>query len=87
MNLVLVEWIDAHSSGNRWSHVEDLKHDCRPYNCKTVGYLISKKNGYIQLAGTVACSDDNEWDEKATGNMAIPIKCIRKTTILRRGRK
>ncbi len=83
MQLVLVEWVDSHSN-HRWQSLDEHKRDCNPLNCRTVGWLLEKKNGHVVIVSSLAGEDNDEINTSATGDLTIPMSAITKLTVLRK---
>lgn len=85
-DLVLVEWLDSHSSSG-WFSIDDLKNQCGEVHCSSSGWLLHKQNGYTLIVPHLV--RDLETDEPISGRgyLAIPTKAMTKTTILRKGKK
>lgn len=83
MQLVLIEWIDAHGRDG-WRALEDIQQSCRPLNCRSVGWLVAKKNGMTLLTPSLSGTDNNKIVTNGDGHMAIPNVCIKKITVLRK---
>lgn len=67
--LVLVEWIDTHSTPE-WDSLDNLTEKCRPMQCKSVGWLVAKQNGATLLVPHIAKTPPYSAD--GSGSMAIP---------------
>lgn len=82
MPLVLVEWDDAHGSGS-WMSLNEVAAKATPLKCRSVGWLVTKKNGHHVL--TTGLSGENSRVEVCgDGHMSIPNGMIRKVTVLRK---
>ena len=89
MKLVIIEWIDAHGGGS-WQGKADLEESCHGYRCRTVGWLICEKNGYVVTAANIldlAHKDMEDYTLRGGNSMSIPKKCITKMTVLSEKRK
>ena len=84
MKLVLVEWVDSHSSRDTWTGLDELKGKTRHLHCRTVGWIIEKNKQVLMLASSFSSSERNGEPAHASGDMAIPIEAIKKITILRK---
>lgn len=75
--LLCVEWDDA-SSVDCWQARERaVAEDCRPYRCRTVGFLIAENEKSVLLAQSLSQND------KVQGSFQIPRTQIRKRTVLK----
>lgn len=72
MKLVLIKWIDSHSA-NDWTNLKELKTNCKPIHCKSVGWLLSEENEHKLIVPHVA-GDAN--DSEGSGSMTIPNNVI-----------
>lgn len=82
MQLVLIEWKDAHGKDG-WASLDKLRESCRPLRIRSVGWLIAKQNGYTLLTAALSGEKDNVI-VNGDGHMAIPNCDIQKTTVLRK---
>jgi len=83
MKLVLIEWVDSYSSRG-WKPLNDLIDECEPLLCRSVGWLASEKNGSKLLVPHLSGENSNSIITYGSGNITIPAKAIRKTTVLRK---
>lgn len=87
MNLVVLEWIDAHSR-NQWTRIDEIRGDGTPLRCRSVGWELRRDKG---TAGhTTLCSSlSGEKNEGlvvfGSGDITIPNRCITKRTVIRGG--
>lgn len=84
MKLVLIEWIDSHS-GRGWQPVRDLERAAEPLYCRSVGWLVSEKNGCKVIVPHLSGERNAGTMVHGTGDLAIPAKAILKMKVLRRG--
>ena len=82
-SLLLVEWIDSHS-GRGWRPLDEIAEDCKPLYCRSVGWLVSNRNGMTMLAPHISGERNETIHVCGTGDIAIPNKMIQKVTVLRR---
>ena len=80
MKLVLIEWMDSHS-GRGWQELDKLKTAAKPLPCRSVGWLISERNGHKVIVPHLSGERDNPGE--GCGEMVIPTKVITKITVLR----
>jgi hypothetical protein len=83
MKLVLIEWLDSHSAFE-WEKLEELAKDCAPIRCRSVGWLVSEKNGHKLLVPHIAGENNPDYGPYGCGNITIPTGAITKITILRK---
>jgi len=57
MKLVLVEWLDACSTGEVWTTRRKLKKQ-KPCMVHTVGYLIADEPGFVTVVNSIVLEDD-----------------------------
>lgn len=82
--LVLIEWVDSHSSTQGWQSVREITDLLDgPSPCKSVGWLVSEKGGVKVLVPHIS-NDIDGVAPYGRGEIAIPNKCITKLTVLRR---
>lgn len=82
--LVLIEWEDSHS-GQGWRSLDEIKKECRPLYCRSVGWLVAEKNGckiivphlYHENQGIVAqgCNDISIPERSITELIVLAKKC------------
>lgn len=82
MKLLLVEWIDVHAS-NGWQSVDNLKESCAPLHCRSVGWLLHKKNGHVVIVPHLSGEKNGDIVVHGRGDLTIPEKAITKMTVLR----
>lgn len=75
--IVVIEWDDA-SAGGGWQHKDDRRQDCRPYRCRTAGFLIDETEHSVLLC--LNLSSNNKYSE----TMQIPKTQIRKRRVVAR---
>lgn len=81
MNLVLIEWIDSHSS-DTWRPIDTFEERAAPLPCRTVGWLVHKSKTMTVIVNSLAGGGDLQMN--ACGEMAIPNVCIQRVSVLRR---
>lgn len=74
--LVLVEWVDSHS-GRGWRDLDELEGHAQPLHCRSVGWVIAKKNGMLLLAASISGERNGNVQLCASGDIAIPSAAIR----------
>jgi hypothetical protein len=59
--IVIIKWVDAHSSASWYSQEEALRwfEDRNNYACENVGYLVSETKKGICLVGRIA--ENGDW--------------------------
>jgi hypothetical protein len=83
MPLMLIEWIDSHSSaGGGWSQLDDLKTAAIPMYCRSVGWLVAKENSHIVLVPHLCGASEENPDHCGKGELTIPMRCITRMTML-----
>lgn len=80
--LVLVEWIDSHS-GHAWRPMDDIADAVHPLHCRSVGWIVAKKNGTLVLAASISGEKNGDIRECGTCDIAIPTSAIQRTVTLR----
>ena len=80
--LLLIEWIDAHSTPG-WQSLDDLAESAEPLHCRSVGWLVSEKNGMVVLAPHISGEKNGNLRLFGSGNLAIPTKAIVRRIVLR----
>lgn len=85
MDLVLIEWVDAHSSDEGWTELEDLHRG--PMHCGSVGWLVGKKDGMTTIVSNLAGIKGSLPRPQGSAAMTIPTAWIKKLTVLRRHKK
>lgn len=83
MRLVLIEWLDAHS-GRGWQTMERLKNAAEPLYCRSVGWLVSDRNGCKVIVPHVSGEKNGTVSLTGCGDLTIPNKSIVKLTVLRK---
>ncbi len=83
MKLILVEWIDTHA-GRGWQSIDDLKDHCTPLSCRSVGWILAKRNGHIVIAPHLSGYDNDDIVTQGRGDLAIPEQMIKKMKVLQR---
>jgi len=82
--LVLIEWVDSHSSTDRWNRVSDLEGRAKLLNVVSAGFLIKQTKDVVMLvSGKYAKSHDEELVPWAHGDICIPRKAIKKIKVLK----
>jgi len=82
MKLVLIEWVDAHTTGG-WNDLDELEESCEPLHCRSVGWLLCKKNNYVVVVPHMSGEKNGDIKINGRGHLAIPTKTIQKMTVLR----
>lgn len=81
MKLVLIEWMDSHSTGDKaWQRIDEVRESCRPMINSSVGWLVSETNGQKQLVSSLMGFNKTF----CGGDIVIPNKCVVKMTVLRK---
>ncbi len=83
MKLVLVEWFDSHSVGDGWKPLDELGTQCGPVLCRSVGWLVAEEDGHRMIVPHISAMDDEDTRSYGNGEVSIPIRAIKKMTILR----
>lgn len=73
--LLLVEWMDSHS-GDGWQPLDAIERAAGPVYCRTVGWLVSEKNGTLVLVSSISGEKNENTRLYGSGDMAIPKKAI-----------
>jgi len=82
MKLVLIEWIDSHH-GRGWRSLDQIEAECQPLFIRSVGWLVSEKNGQKIIVGNLYSEKNEDVQIQAGRDICIPNKAIIKTTVLR----
>lgn len=80
--LVLVEWVDSHS-GDRWQDLDKIEEDTGPLYCRSVGWLVARRNGTTVLVPHISGEKNGNIRLCGTGEMSIPDRAITKIRRLR----
>ena len=83
MKLVLIEWVDSHS-GRGWRDLDEIKEECRPLYCRSVGWLLAEKDGCKIIVPHVYDDKNGNILLQGCGDIAIPNEAIRKITVSRK---
>ena len=83
--LVLVEWIDPHSTDNNWKPIEDICESTDPLHCRSVGWIVKRAKGCITLVPHISGEANGNIVQNGFGELTLPRRVIRKITVLRRG--
>ena len=79
-DLALVEWEDSRSPTAAWAYVHDLDPP-KACLCRSVGYVLTRKNGIISLAANLADVDSDE--VQASAVIVIPTRAVRRIVSLK----
>lgn len=79
MNLVRVEWFDAHGGSGNW---KDIASEYQPFRVLTVGYITEFPDGVVVLPNYAP--DQLSSDAQGFGEVHIPRGCIISITDLGR---
>ena len=71
MKLVIIQWVDSTTLGERWHYGEEAK-EVDVNECNAVGYIVSKDKRKVGLAQAVCLKTDS-----AINLLAIPMGCIK----------
>lgn len=82
--LVLIDWIDSHSSHQGWNPIEELEESTAPLPCRSVGWIVSRANGVTTIVPHISGGDDLK--EFGRGELTIPDLAIVKITDLKAGK-
>lgn len=82
MKLVMIEWIDCHA-GRGWQSIEDIRDGCEPVYCRSVGWLVSEKNGHKVIVPHLSGEKNGGIMIHGRGDLTIPTKAIQKMTVLK----
>jgi hypothetical protein len=82
LKLVLIEWIDI-SAGRDWQPVDQIKEDCKPMFCRSVGWLVTERNGCKTIIPHLSGEKNEGIMVEGRGDLTIPNKAIIKITVLR----
>lgn len=81
MKLVLIEWVDSHSS-REWKNLDDHLCCAEVLHCRSVGWLISDTKKGKMIVSSLAGEKDNVIVQ-GCNSMFIPARAITKVTVLR----
>ena len=82
MKLVLVEWVDSHS-GRGWRTLDELKDECRPLVCRSVGWLVKRANRQVLLVASLNSENEKDLLTNGCSDTVIPTSCITRMVELR----
>lgn len=82
MKLVLVEWVDSHSSRG-WQTMETLERAAEPLFCQSVGWLVSENKDCKVIVPHIGGERNGDQMMQGCGDLTIPAKAITKMTVLR----
>jgi len=84
MDLVLVEWLDAHS-GRGWQTIEQLESAAEPLRCRSVGWLVRRTRECVVIASHISGAEQAEQGATISGqgDMMIPRVAITRIRKLR----
>lgn len=80
MKLVQIDWFDSHA-GEGWQSLGDLREANKPVRCRSVGWLVSEKNGHKTIVAHLSGGDGIA--PYGRGDMTIPNTCITTMKMLR----
>jgi len=83
MDLVVVEWIDAHS-GKGWQDLHEIQDHIGPLYCRSVGWVVAKTAKYLMIVPHLSGERNGNVTVCGSGDLAIPISTIVKKTVLRK---
>ncbi len=83
MKLVLIEWVDSHSSRG-WQTFEELELMDEPLKCRSVGWLFYDGKDCKVIVPHIAGEKNANIAHQGNGDLSIPTKAIIKTTVLRK---
>lgn len=79
----MIEWIDSHS-GNNWQSIEQIQKSCEPLYCRSVGWLVSEKNGCKIIVPHISGEKNGNIILQGCGDLTIPTKAVVKITVLKK---
>lgn len=82
MKLVLVEWLDSHA-GSGWQPLDSIRQDCHAVRCRSVGWLLSRKNGHTTIVPHISGENDGVVPY-GSGEKTIPNRAITRMRVLAR---
>jgi len=82
MKLVLIEWLDSHS-GKGWQTIDQLERVAEPLYCRSVGWLLSERNGCKVLVPHLAGEKNRKAILLGCGDLTIPTKAVVKMMVLK----
>jgi hypothetical protein len=87
MKLVLVEWIDASTHGNRnnWHPLDEIEDTTSVLKCKSVGWLVVDDKDKKVLVPHISGEANENNRPCGYGNLVIPSRAIKKMTVLKAG--
>jgi hypothetical protein len=80
--LVLIEWLDIHA-GRGWQSMDEIAESCEPLYCRSVGWLVSEKNGHKTIVPHLSGEKNGDILVHGRGDITIPAKAIVNMTVLR----
>jgi len=81
--LVLVEWVDSHSGAGGWQPRDEIAGAAEPVYCRSVGWVVSERNGTMVLVSHVSGERNKGVRRYAKGDIAIPKKAVVNVSVLR----
>lgn len=86
MKLVMIDWVDSHSSGG-WKPLPEIEKDCEPLLCRSVGWLLCEKNEHVVLVPHLSGMDDEDSVTLTCGSgyKIIPVVAIKDRKVLLEG--
>jgi hypothetical protein len=76
MKLVLIEWIDTHTSGKGWQTFEQFEESAEPMHCRSVGWLVQDKPNCKVIVPHLAGEKNKDMVVQGRGELYIPTKAI-----------
>ena len=84
MELVLVEWVDSHSSPGGWLFIDDIIDREDNLYCRSVGWIVKETEELITLVPHIAGEVNGNLRLSGRGDLTIPCIAITKMVVLRK---
>lgn len=80
--LVIIDWYDSHSNRG-WHTLDEIREECVPLLCRSVGWLIHENKEHIVIVPHLAGMDDEACTTSGSGQKTIPVVAVQKCKVLR----
>jgi len=83
MKLLMIEWVDSHSSRG-WQDFETIENSAEALYCQSVGWLAAENKDVVSLVPHIAGERNGNQKLQGCGDLTIPKRAIIKTTVLKK---
>lgn len=83
LDLVLVEWLDAHA-GRGWQTADQIRNAAEPLYCRSVGWLVAENADCKVIVPHISGEKSGEWLLSGSGDLTIPVKAIVRFRVLKK---